>query len=350
MFDGWNLLTAATRGVHLAGLLSTFGALSYWLLILRPVLRQRSDSHFNTLEWRMSWLVNASLAIALVSSTLWFILVAVEISGADRVREVIAIMPTVTGQTHFGRMMTVRLGTLAATALAFHLRRRWSIAPATVLAAMATLVQAELGHPAAVGDGSGTLLVAGMMHVGAAGLWLGGLLPLFLTVRDAPLAVAANVARRFSSLGTAAVLMLGGSGLLLGARFVGGLHGLISTDYGHIVLCKLMLFATLLLLAAANRYLFSPRLAARSAEQARLWFCYFVGLEIGSGTIVLLAAGLLASLPPAAEAMPVWASPILRPEVAVSIAMLAAVVGTGHIWRRRRRNGRRADKAAAASP
>jgi uncharacterized protein len=58
-------------------------------------------------------------------------------------------------------------------------------------------------------------------------------------------------------------------------------------------------------------------------------------VETAVGVVVLLAAGLLASLPPAEQGMPAWASLLLGPNVVLSLAVLVGVIGIEHVCRRR---------------
>ena len=58
-----------------------------------------------------------------------------------------------------------------------------------------------------------------MLHLTAAGAWLGGLLPLLIVVREAPLDAAHLAAQRFSTLGTISVGVLAATALLQGRCF-----------------------------------------------------------------------------------------------------------------------------------
>jgi mono/diheme cytochrome c family protein len=114
-------------------------------------------------------------------------------------------------------------------------------------------------------------------------------------------------------------------------------------------LVKGVLFAGLLGLAAANHFLFLPRLDGRSSAAARTALAHAVLIEAVGGLLVVLAAGVLSSLPPGMHEQPIWpfdrrpslvalAEPALRWEV---IEALAAIIGAvllvsaTWVWRRR---------------
>ncbi len=102
------------------------------------------------------------------------------------------------------------------------------------------------------------------MHLLAAGAWLGGLLPLFIAVGMLPREDAAVACRSFTPIGLAAVLLLAGTAVVQVTALMGGLPGLLGTEYGHVALIKLALFLVLLVLAGLNRFVFTEHLAAGS--------------------------------------------------------------------------------------
>jgi copper transport protein len=99
------------------------------------------------------------------------------------------------------------------------------------------------------------------LHAAAALIWAGALLPLAILVRRAGAAAAPAVAR-FSFVGIGAVFMLLATGPVLAVVQVGDPAKLIDTAYGRVLLVKLALVAVLLAIAALNRRVLTPRLAA----------------------------------------------------------------------------------------
>jgi mono/diheme cytochrome c family protein len=87
---------------------------------------------------------------------------------------------------------------------------------------------------------------------------------------------------------------------------VGGLPGLLGSDYGRLVLIKTALFVVLLGFAAVNRFILSPALADPLAHDAVKRLRRSIYAEAGLGAVTILAAAWLAGLPPGAHEQPVW--------------------------------------------
>jgi putative copper export protein len=121
----------------------------------------------------------------------------------------------------------------------------------------------EAGHGHAFAMAHGPLLLSQTLRLLAAGAWLGGLLPLLIVVREAPLALAGSTTRGFSTFAAISVAVLTATALCV--LLSGGLEGLTGTPYGTMLLLKAALFALLILLAAVNRF----RLARWPEQRAR---------------------------------------------------------------------------------
>lgn len=126
------------------------------------------------------------------------------------------------------------------------------------------------GHGAAT-EGSGRLLhlTAAVLHSWGAAVWLGALAALLiLTIRHRAAPAADRSLHRalhgFSGVGTASVAILLLSGLVNSWFMVGPdrLSGLLTTPYGLLLAGKLVIFALMLVLAAANRFHLTPDLAS----------------------------------------------------------------------------------------
>jgi mono/diheme cytochrome c family protein len=136
--------------------------------------------------------------------------------------------------------------------------------------------------------------------------------------------------------------------LVQGDALLGGLPGLFGTEYGHVVLVKLALFAVLLTLAMVNRFVLTARFERGQSGRAVLGVA--IGIEAVAGVAVVLAAAMLASQEPGLHADPVWpfalrpsmaalADPDIRLEVTLALVAGAAGVLTaiaGLPWRRGR--------------
>ena len=279
-------LVGLVRAGHVAGTLSLFGSFAFLALILP------AEAH-GALRLRF-WLL-LSLAFALGCGALWLFVVAAEISGTAG----LGAVPIVLAHTEFGRLLLCR-GVLLVVAVAIVLAtsRRWLTAMGAVLAALAVVLQAGAAHAAALPLAEGWLpRLAETFHLLAAGLWLGGLVPLLAALGlSAPIPVLA--AQRFSRLGTLAVAVLALSALGNAAIWVGSPAALVGTNYGRWVLVKIALFAAMLLLAALNRWRLTPELAGAAPEAARQRLRRSVILEAALGLAIVAAAGVLASTAP----------------------------------------------------
>lgn len=133
----------------------------------------------------------------------------------------------------------------------------------------------------------------------AAGSWLGSLVPLFMAVGALSPDQGARAAQRFSPLGMLCVTILAGAALAQSWILIGGLAGLFGTDYGRVALAKLALLLVLLAFAAANRFRYAPAMHGPAGTDAKRRLRLSIAVETGIGLAAVLAASLLADLPPA---------------------------------------------------
>ena len=108
-------------------------------------------------------------------------------------------------------------------------------------------------------------LLGDVLHLCAAGMWIGGLAPLaiFLTHARASLSLgerAARVLQRFSALSLACVGVLVVSGISNSWLLIGSIHVLFTTRYGWLLLFKLTLFGILVGLGTRNRFVIKAKL------------------------------------------------------------------------------------------
>ncbi len=299
------LTLALTRGLSVAALLSVFGALLFRTALAPPVLALMPGSAGFMRRWRL--LFWSSWAAAILATLAWMALQSASMADADSLAAAASAIPSVLVDTSFGHVLLLRLAVLALLALVLghtpgHTGRRLWLA--TGLAATATALQAGHSHAASMHDGPSLLLFSEVVHLLAAGAWLGGLAPLLTLVALAPAEAASLASRRFSPVGTACVLLLAVTAAYQSWVLIGSLPGLTGTGYGLAALLKLALFAALLGLACNNRFRLTPALIASTGAKRRL--VRSIGIETGVGLLVVLAAGLLTSLPPAMHVQPVW--------------------------------------------
>ena len=247
-------------------------------------------------------------------------------AGLDLGRTLDAV-PAVAGFTQFGHILLGQVMVVAAAAI---IVRRWP-AGALSLSAAALLLQAGHGHAWSMEDAPDMLLVAGPVHLLAAGAWLGGLLPLLIIVRRSTPRAGALAARWFSPLGKACVVGIVLSSAVQFWALIGGLPGLVGTAYGWVAGAKLGLLGALFAFAVANRYQLAPALLRATPDLARRRLARAIAVQTGFGLATVLAAGVLSNLPPAIHEQPAWPFS-LRPSLAVMAdADLASEVWIGAV-------------------
>jgi putative copper export protein/mono/diheme cytochrome c family protein len=325
------VLMAAVRGLHLAAALSLLGTAGFlaWMLPaaggIHPGVRRRVGR---------AGTVSGVLAIAAGAG--WFVLQAAAIAGAETWQDLADVIPVVALHTRFGTVLLARLALLVTATVLVATGRTVAWYFGLLLTAAALVLQGLIGHAGATGGVTGDgLVLSESLHLLAAGLWLGALLPLFLCLLALPPARSAPVCERFSPVGLACVLVLAATGLAQGLELIGSLPALFGTRYGQIAVLKITLFLVALGLAAMNRLWLTDRLAD-GRPAARRHLLISVGIETLIGLAIVAAAAFMASSPPAAHTTPVWPfgwqftlatvqeDPDFRREVLVSLGLIAA--------------------------
>jgi putative copper export protein/cytochrome c5 len=296
------------RGIHVAATMSIFGSALFQCLVAAPA--RVANPAGRRLQHRLAMLGWISLAVALLTAIVWLWLQAKAFADGDSIGDILAAVPLILFDTHFGPLLAVRFALLVAACLILGgvvPRNTATLALAATLGAGALELQILLGHGISMpGDARVLLIASELLHLAAAGAWLGGLLPLMLLVAGwAPLD-SAPIVRHFSTLGTACVAVLAVTSLVQAWVLIGGLPGLIGTDYGKLALAKLALFVGLLLLAALNRFRLRPRLKGTAGEPARHSLVRSILGESALGLAVVALAGMLLMLSPAIRQQPDW--------------------------------------------
>jgi putative copper resistance protein D len=135
------------------------------------------------------------------------------------------------------------------------------------------------------------------VHQMAAAVWIGGLPQLWLSLRASGADGDSVTAQRFSRLALASVVALLGSGVAMTLRYIDSPSAVYGTSYGLMLTVKIVFFATLLGIGAANRML----LRSGDRVRAKLLLRRLLEAEIGIGITAILAAASLTSQPPAAD-------------------------------------------------
>lgn len=159
-----------------------------------------------------------------------------------------------------GQAMLVRALVLAALLIPALARRSWA---ALGLSGIAAASLAFGGH-AAGGEGALGLLRLGadMLHLLAAGVWLGALLAFVARAFEGLEAETVGALARFSGVGVASVAVLAATGLTNALWDSGGdFLAALATAWGRLLMFKLALVGLMLALAALNRWRLVPALA-----------------------------------------------------------------------------------------
>lgn len=288
------------RGVHVAASLSILGIAAGRVLTVSDFMLPSDADARDRIARHFVRLIRLSLVLAILAGAVWLLLEAIYVTGSDAVSAGIGALAPVIWDTNFGHLLIIRLALLIIAVGVFSNggNRRRAIT-ATGLALLAIALQAGLGHGAAMGGLEGNFLLAALiLHLISAGLWLGGLLPLYIAINAVSAQSAYALVQRFSTLGTICVVVLAATAAPQAWLLVGGISGLIGTDYGRVAMAKIVLFLFLLGIAACNRFLFTPGLNRAKGPAAKSHLSRSIIVETLAGLTVIILAGILLELPP----------------------------------------------------
>lgn len=234
--------------------------------------------------------------------------------------------------THRGALWLIRAGLLGmiAAGLVFvtrdvqahgraALERRWPWLALGLLGAGTLLIQALGSHSAALKRQESLASALDLVHLLAVAVWVGGLAQFGFTLMPAlkPLGgpsrtrLLAGLIPRFSLIAGASVGVVAGTGLYQTVRLLGGWRAFTSVAWGQALLIKLLLLIPLLLLAAFNLLVVTPRLkrlatrldrpARELAAATRLHFRRALLSEVGLAAVILLVVGVLTGQAPSRQ-------------------------------------------------
>jgi copper resistance protein D len=319
------MLIIITRAVHIGACLILLSLFAFEMLVARPALTRVDRSalrHMEALAEQFRLLAVWSGLAAIASGIVWFWIVLARMTGAS-----LWEMPSIDSfgvaitRTQFGGLWAWRLALMLlftiANLFASQKRRSFSWGLRAWQCVGAIVATTLLGSLAWAGHAGATLgaerpihLTADAAHLVAAGLWPGGLLPLALLLVQASrssepslLLAAGAITRRFSALSLLVVAALGATGLTNSYFLVGSLRALIASEYGRLLMLKLLLFFTMMGLGACNLLRFKPQLALVDEPEANQRAALRklmrnVIAELCLGTLVVFIVGALGATPP----------------------------------------------------
>ncbi|MDM0043759.1 copper homeostasis membrane protein CopD [Variovorax dokdonensis] len=289
------LALAATFGIALFGVYA-FRMESRWVSVAPRFARAA------TLGALLAMLLSIGALVALAKT-----LVGVETFGELNDQ----VFRTILFQTPVGASWLVRLSALAAFVgiglLSVSLKGRLTVMSGLGAVALATL--AWSGHGAMSEGMQGNLhLIADVVHLLAAGAWVGALFAFVMLAgprRATPQSVEVlrTLSKGFSSVGTTIVVALVVTGVLNYLAIVGAnVEPIFNTRYGALLGLKLVLFAGMVVLAAANRFALTPQLelALTTGKHLRAFKMLRRSLfvEAGLSTLVIACVAWLGVLSP----------------------------------------------------
>jgi copper transport protein len=277
-----DVLATLGRWIGYLGLLAGFGLPLVTVVVLRQLPHGRVVQVASAL---MLLSALAALLLALRSAT--------EVEGGNIAAYLFASR---NGTLQVGRVTVLLAGGAAAIAVS---RGR----PRIALWSMGLASLTGIGLLAAAGHASALPGIAAMasqiVHVGAAGVWLTGVVvlavigwrPELVTRQREPLV---RCVPRFSAIALVSIGLVGVTGFFASWSQTGELLAL-GSDYGRVLLVKLLLAAVALGLGGLN-LMFGDRLGRLLTMRRR------VAAEVVMGLAVLLATGLLSTTSPTDEA------------------------------------------------
>jgi putative copper export protein len=203
---------------------------------------------------------------------------------------------------------------ICGAVVAFAVRRPSArlVAVVGAAAAVALLFHTLGGHAGAERAGRWLAVGTQWIHVIAAGVWTGGLLWLLLGAPRLDTGRRASAIRGFSRLAGVALLLVVATGVVRSIDLLGGfgeLGELFTSDWGTTLAIKLAVVLVLISIGAWNRFRRLPSLGSgRDVLRA-------VAFEVVLAAGVFGVTGVLAGLPPPADARAVAVSP--APQVVV---------------------------------
>jgi putative copper resistance protein D len=299
-----------TRAVQIAASILIAGIFTFDFVTLGLTGRSESND-LHEIERRLFRVAFWSLIAALLSALLWFWLEVASMSELSLKNALSTpAWRAVLFETQFGRVWQLRLGlivaafVLVASALV-QVKARTALVVVLWLVSVVLLISlAWISHAAAA-----TVRPFGvsgdMLHLCAAGFWIGGLVPLtiFLARVRASFSLGetvVRVVRRFSTLSLCCVSVLVVSGISNSWLLVGSIHAVFTTPYGRLLLVKLTLFAILIAIGARNRFLIKAKpLKAPAGRNVLSQLRRNVICEAWLGFAVLAIVAWLGVTPPA---------------------------------------------------
>ncbi|WP_175460216.1 cytochrome c oxidase assembly protein [Arthrobacter subterraneus] len=228
-----------------------------------------------------------SFTAALLNMMNFQLVGGVSVFSGEFVADFIAFL-TIADVGRSGLLSFVIAGSVCA--LSFVIHRRSAVAGTVVLAFTGLLPLFLNSHAEGAGDHADSTMFL-VLHVGAATVWLGGLVAVAVVHRVLAPERLGTVVGRYSTLALGAFVVLGFSGSLMAWDQLGSLSSL-GTTYGVIVVAKSAAFVVLGIFGAVHRRRVLKQLE-RDPRQGTRRFMVLVVVELA---VMGAASGLAAAL------------------------------------------------------
>jgi copper resistance protein D len=302
----------AIRFVHFAAAMAAFGIGAFQLYAFAGAGIAADTPARAALDAALGRVTLVAAIVTLASALAIVPCVAAEMTSSAAAAFDPAAANAVLFDTAFGHAWCWHVGfAVALVALCTMPRRRWREGAATMAALLLLASLGWVGHAAMDMGGGLSHEINQMAHLTAAGLWLGGLVPLGILLRRAVhpggaayVPLARSALPHFSQIGYAAVTLVALTGTVNGIMLVGSFRALIETPYGRLLMVKIAMFLAMVALALINRFRLTPRLSSPVAAIAPLRSLYrSVVAEQALGFAILAVVAVLGTWPPAMDGM-----------------------------------------------
>jgi putative copper resistance protein D len=296
----------ALRFVHFASAMAAFGIGAFRLYAFAGAAPADGPARAS-FDLLLARAVLPTALLALLTAVAIVPCVAAEMAGSAALAFDPATANAVMFGTEFGHAWCWHVGfAVVLVALAVMPRQSWQAAAATLAALLLLANLGCVGHAAMDMGGGTSHEINQMVHLTAAGLWLGGLAPLGILLHRAVrpdgaayISLARVALPHFSQIGYAAVAMLALTGTVNSLMLVGSFRALGDTAYGRLLAFKIALFLAMVGLALVNRFRLVPRLSGTGTAIVPLRALYrSVIAEQALGLAVLAVVAVLGTWPP----------------------------------------------------
>ena len=281
------------RWAYFLALALVVGGTGFRLLVVRGPLPARAERRF-------FWVTGIGAVAVLELGIVGFLLRAEDALQLPFGRFLYGDLSPISGGTRFGvAFIAMELGFALVAALLYLgwlTERRALLWPAFVLGLGFASGLSLSGHSAADAGHSWLSELADWVHLGAATLWVGGLVQLVAVVWPGAPELRRIAFLRFSRLATVLVALLLSAGIYLSFLRLPSVHSLWTTGYGQVLLVKLSLVSLALTWGAVHHFVAVPRIERPGV--AGLLGRSMLGESAVAMSVLLVAAILVDSKPP----------------------------------------------------